>query len=242
MSALRERLNTLKTRLEEVENTPSELTKDALLAELREFYDMVKNVDTNASVQPVTEVVIEEQKEEEVAEDPEPQPQPTPVAEAAEAEPEQESTVVEPMAEVNETIEAVSDGIDKDEEPMEAVTEPVGIKKPLIADAETAEKPNDERILAGQLSRKPLEDLRTGIPLNEKFGIIRNLFKGNASDYGDAVLKLNNAASTTEMQHYLDLLQQRFGWDLQSEAYQMFSVYVERKMLTLQTSDANADQ
>ena len=79
-------------------------------------------------------------------------------------------------------------------------------------------------------------------PLNVKFGIIRALFKGNASDYGDAVLKLNNAASKTEMQHYLDLLQQRFGWDTNSEAYQEFSVYVERKMLTLEALDANADQ
>lgn len=241
MSALRERLNTLKTRLEEVENTPSELTKDALLAELREFYDMVKNVDTNTSFQrAVAEAVAEEPKEEETAEEPEPQP--TPVAEAVNEESETEPSVVEAAAEVEETLEAVSDGNDRVEEPKENVVQTEEVKRPLIANAETAEKPNDERILAGQLSRKPLEDLRTGIPLNEKFGIIRNLFKGNASDYGDAVLKLNNAASTTEMQHYLDLLQQRFGWDLQSEAYQMFSVYVERKMLTLQTSDANADQ
>ena len=112
----------------------------------------------------------------------------------------------------------------------------------LIGAIEESEKPNDDGILAGQLGKKPLEDLRTGIPLNEKFGIIRGLFAGNASDFGDAVLKLNNAASVNEMKHYLEIMQQRFGWDLESDSYQTFSVYVERKMMTHQLSNANADQ
>ena len=78
--------------------------------------------------------------------------------------------------------------------------------------------------------------------MNEKFGIIRNLFKGNASDFGDAVLKLNNAPSAKELSHYLDLLKQRFEWDERDEAYQNFVGYVERKKLTLQPSNADSDQ
>lgn len=239
MSELSERLNKVMNRLEELEITPSELTKDSLLSDLRDLYDAVKNLDVTAVVESVSDTTVEEPKVEEQPEEPEPQAAPVPVAETVqeEIEPEQEKPMIEPAVEVVEAPEA-----ETFEQPMTEVTEaPVAEKKPLIGNEEKAGKSTDEKILAGQLSRKPLEDLRTGIPLNEKFGIIRGLFKGNASDFGDAVLKLNNAVSTTEMKHYLDLLQQRFGWDVESEAYATFSVYVERKMLTLQTSDANAD-
>jgi hypothetical protein len=229
MSVLTEQLKKLKNRLEELENTPSELTKDALLADVRGFYDAVKalsvdeEVEVPAAPKQAPEVVASEQ-----IDAPQETVEQAPVAEELpepEVEPEPVAVVEIPEAEV--------------EQPA---TESVAEKPSMIGNNDAMPKANDEKILAGQLGRKPLEDLRTGIPLNEKFGIIRGLFKGNASDYGDAVLKLNNAASKTEMQHYLDLLKQRFGWDVDSEAYQEFSVYVERKMLTLEALDANADQ
>lgn len=242
MSELSERLNMVTNRLEELERVPSELTKDSLLAELRELYDTVKNLDTARASEPAAEQVLEEPKVEEKPEDPEPQPAPTPVAEMAQAEPEPEEPAVESMAEAEEAPGSMPAAEPATEDFETSFSEPMAKKRPLIGNDEKTDKSSDEKILAGQLSKKPLEDLRTGIPLNEKFGIIRSLFKGNASDYGDAVLKLNNAASSTEMNHYIDLLQQRFGWDLESDAYQIFSGYVGRKMLTLQTSDVNADQ
>ena len=55
------------------------------------------------------------------------------------------------------------------------------------------------------------------------------------------MLKLNNAANAKEMKHYLDLLSARFEWDDRTEAYQSFIGYVERKMLTLQPSNADTD-
>ena len=238
MSELSERLNQLKSRLEELENTPSELAKDALLADVRAFYDAVKNAEVTSAVQPVAEEPLQEPKGVEKTEEPEL---------ATEAEVEMPTAPVMTSvaeAEPEPTPELI---VEKEEAPSpepvaEATEEPTAKKSSMIGNAEDAPKANDEKILAGQLSRKPLEDLRTGIPLNEKFGIIRGLFKGNASDFGDAVLKLNNAATPSEMQHYLDLLKQRFGWDLESEAYQTFSVYVQRKMLTLETLDTDADQ
>jgi hypothetical protein len=105
-----------------------------------------------------------------------------------------------------------------------------------------AEKSNDDTILAGKLNRKPVSDLRSAIPLNEKFGIIRNLFGGNASDFGDAVLKLNNSRSPEELKHYFQLLTQRKGWDMESESYQIFLDYVDRRSSSISASDANTDQ
>lgn len=212
-------------RVDEFENHSSELTKDALLAELRSFYDLAKNHPVNKVSETVEEqpVPVAEVSPEPVA------PTPEPVAETTIEEPVAEEPTPEP-----ELIE---------EKEVQSAQAPVVAeeKKPLIGKEEEA-KPLDEKILAGQLSRKPLEDLTTGIPLNEKFGIIRGLFQGNATDYGDAVLKLNNAASSTEMQHYMSLLEQRYGWDTESKPYQAFLVFVSRKMLTLETSDTNSNQ
>jgi hypothetical protein len=245
MSELSEQLNKLMNRMEELEKTPSELTKDSLLADLRDLYDSVKRVDVSVlpatEPEPAVEQTIETSKpiEKEVLEE----PLPTPVVEPVEQKPEAATAPVQEElqeeAQPETTIENEEPPIvDKVEEKENTTPE----KKPLIGKEEPENKDSNEKILAGQLSKKPLEDLRTGIPLNEKFGIIRGLFKGNASDYGDAVLKLNNAANASEMNHYLDLLEQRFDWDRDSDAYQTFSVYVERKKLTLETSDANTDK
>lgn len=242
MSELSEQLNKLMNRIEELEKTPSELTKDSLLADLRDLYDAVKRVDVSGlqttkpenavaqsteTTQPVEKEVLEE-------------PLPTPVVETVEQKPEATNPLQEESLEETQT-ETTSE---KEETPIVDKVEENNTpeRKPLIGKEELENKDSNEKILAGQLSKKPLEDLRTGIPLNEKFGIIRGLFKGNASDYGDAVLKLNNAANTSEMKHYLGLLEQRFDWDRDSDAYQTFSVYVERKMLTLETLDANTDK
>ena len=227
MSELIEQLQKVNNSVDEFENNPSELTKDALLAELRNFYDVVKGAETKR-VDPV------------VAQKPMVESAPTPVTELV--------TAPEPVVEVvEETLEPQveqTQSTDEEvvaEEPAVAETSNEAPEKAPFIGKEEEPKQLDEKILAGQLSRKPLEDLTTGIPLNEKFGIIRGLFNGNATDYGDAVLKLNNAISTTEMEHYMSLLKQRYGWDTESKPYQSFLVFVSRKMLTLETSDSNAD-
>lgn len=231
MSELKNRLSKLNERVEELEKNPSELTKDNLLAEVRAFYDVVKAAELQTAQLPIVEEVT---TPEPVAE--------TPAEPVAEVEPEPEPEVVpEPIAEVKEeTVEPTPEPVAVAEVPK--VETPAPKREPLIGKADGNAEGDDRNILAGKLNHKPLEDLRSGIPLNEKFGIIRSLFKGNASDFGDAVLKLNNAASSEEMEHYLTLLGQRFGWDQESEAYRSFYVYVERKMMTLQPSDANSNK
>jgi hypothetical protein len=155
---------------------------------------------------------------------------------------EPEPVVVEPALIVKPVAEKPMPEKAAEEPKTEPIQEKAAVKKPMIGKEDVRADAADHNTLGGQLNRTPLQDLRSGIPLNEKFGMIRTLFKGNASDFGDAVLKLNNAANANEMKHYLRLLEQRFGWDVESEAYQSFYVYIERKMLTLQTSNANSDQ
>ena len=220
----------MNERANELDETPSELAKDALLADLRAFYDEVKGLKVK------TKKVVAKK-----APAPKPVVVPEPVAEVTPA----------PVAEVVPEL-VVEVAPEPKEEVVEKVPEPVAevpakkeaskpAKEPMIADNKAEEGDNDEKILAGQFNKSPLKDLRSGIPLNEKFGIIRNLFKGNASDFGDAVLKLNNAANAKEVGHYMELLAQRFDWDTDSEAYKSFNGYVERKKLTLQPSNTDAD-
>jgi len=52
MNELDDQLNKIVDRVNELENNPSELTKDALLAEIRGFYDAVKNVPFKAVSKP----------------------------------------------------------------------------------------------------------------------------------------------------------------------------------------------
>lgn len=257
MSDLKDQLNKLNQRVDELEKNPSELTKDALLAEVRAFYDSVKNAEVKpaakpakstsvvkevAAVEPVIQpkAVQEGKAPEPVVEAPKPVAEvPNPVAE----KPEPVAQVQEPVIEIPKKVveESVAEVKAVVEAPV-AEEKPKAKKEPMIGKEEPASKAADKKILAGKFNQEPLADLRSGIPLNEKFGIIRNLFKGNASDFGDAVLKLNNAANAKEMKHYLDLLAARFEWDDRTEAYQSFMGYVERKILTLQPSNADADQ
>ena len=250
MSELKDQLNKLNERVEELETNPSELTKDALLAEVRAFYDAVKNAEVKAVAKapkpaPIAkEVVAPELVVEAIPVKEERQPEPVAVAPAPVAEaPKPVAEVPEPIAEAPKKMveEPVAEAKPVAEAPV-VEEKPKAKKEPMIGKAEPVSKTADKKILAGQFNQEPLADLRSGIPLNEKFGIIRNLFKGNASDFGDAVLKLNNAANAKEMAHYIELLTQRFEWDDRTEAYQSFMGYVERKMLTLKPSNADTDQ
>jgi hypothetical protein len=240
MSKLKDQLNKLDEREEELENNPSELAKDALLSEVIAFYDVIKNTPVKIATKTSKPVTIT--KEQSVSK---------PV-EVVEAKPVKEEKEPEQVAEkVKEPVfEKVKEPVA--ETPKEVVAEPVveipeaeekpaTKKEPLIGKDESGTKASDKKILAGQFNKEPLADLRSGIPLNEKFGIIRNLFKGNASDFGDAVLKLNNAANAKEMTHYLELLSQRFEWDVTSEAYTNFIGYVNRKMMSLEPSNSDTD-
>jgi hypothetical protein len=251
MSELNTQLKRLNERVEELVNNPSELTKDALLAQTRAFYDVVKEMQYEAEVAPAPKVAKPKVAPAPVAvAEPTPAPTPEPVVEEPKAAPvaKKEKPVVEVIEEkVSEPVKAevaapVVEEIVQVAEEKIVEEKPKTKKEPLIGKEEPKKEDGDKKILAGQFNKAPLADLRSGIPLNEKFGIIRNLFKGNASDFGDAVLKLNNAVNAKEMTHYMDLLSQRFNWDDSSEAYQNFVGYVERKKLSLQPSNADSDQ
>jgi len=221
MSELNKQLSEVTSRLKELENDRSNLIKDQVLADLRRLYDSVSSMDVDSAPEPIAEVpkpvAVEKPVETE-----------EPVVEAVAEEPEPE---LDPEATITELHEKVEQ-------------EPKTDEKPLVdqLDTDNNESDSDEGILAGMLNKTPLADLSTAIPLNEKFGIIRNLFNGNASDFADAILKLNNAKSAEEMQHYLELLGKRMSWTEETEYYKIFWGYVDRRMMAASKSNANSNQ
>jgi hypothetical protein len=236
MSTLDSQLQRISESIAHLNDQPSAMARDLLLQALRECYDEVLQVPLAAATQhsparkepqivapvvaePVAQITVE------------PVHIPAPVV-AREPEP-----VVEEIPEV-----AAPAAVEVEAEPAPAPTPPVAQSSAENNHkAVKTEQANNDAILAGKLNRKPIADLQSGIPLNEKFGIIRNLFAGNASDFGDAVLKLNNSRSPEELKHYFQLLTQRRGWDMEQESYHVFLDYVDRKASTLAVSDTHTD-
>lgn len=240
MSDLQTAWTRLNEKLNNLDQHPSALTKDAVLAELRYFYDQVSALSVPAA--PVVKAVAAPAVPivEPVTATPTPvAPEPEPVVEVT---PEPTPVVAVEQPKVEEVVAPAPEPLVETPMAQAAPEKPKAETKPAAEKTSEPEPDPDRNILAGKLNRSPLSDLRTGIPLNEKFGIIRNLFNGNASDYGDAVLKLNNAASAKEMQHYFNLLSQRLEWDLEGESYRMLASYVERRTLAFVPSNAEADQ
>jgi hypothetical protein len=236
MNGLKEHHQRITERMQHLMQQPSALGRDMLLEELRRCYDMVLTMPLTVE-KPVVEA---------------PKATPQPAVEAASAphsvahplEPAQpEIPIVAPIVEtataaMNAQVEEEPAQVETEALPEPPKTE-VGVPKPELVEsaprlAVKAEKENNEAILAGKLNNKPIADLRSGIPLNEKFGIIRNLFAGNASDFGDAVLKLNSFENVNELKQHFQFLTQRKDWDMESESYQIFLSYVERKAGTLE--------
>lgn len=68
------------------------------------------------------------------------------------------------------------------------------------------------RRLSDELQRKPLEDLRVSIGLNERFAIINELFGGNQQGFYAAIDTLNNASSFEAAESALGQLSAENGW------------------------------
>jgi len=241
MNGLKEHHQRITERMQHLMQQPSAMGRDLLLEELRRCYDMVLTmpltlekpiVEVPKTVpEPVIEAVIAPAPpaEPEIVPEPEPTPEPvvppTPVAATEVAEAPVEEVIAPPKPPV--TPFTGSSIISGSSAPKPKIEE-----SPRVATAKP-ERENNEAILAGKLNNKPISDLRSGIPLNEKFGIIRNLFAGNASDFGDAVLKLNSALSVSELKTQFQLMAERRAWDTENESYQIFMNYVDRKAESL---------
>ncbi len=89
----------------------------------------------------------------------------------------------------------------------------------------------EQKNVAGKIPKKPINDLKQAIGINEKFNFINELFKGSLQDYNVAINELNNAQNWELAQELLSILSQKYNWAENLEASNKFGDLIIRKFL-----------
>jgi hypothetical protein len=92
------------------------------------------------------------------------------------------------------------------------------------------EKSGESQLVMAHLKLKPIDDLKSGIGLNEKFLFIRELFGNDHMAYAEAIEKLNQADGIAAAEQVLaeDILPKQ-QWDLDTEAALSFLHLIYRR-------------
>lgn len=92
------------------------------------------------------------------------------------------------------------------------------------------ERSGESQLVMAHLKLKPIEDLKSGIGLNEKFLFIRELFSNDHMAYAEAIEKLNQANGIAAAEQVLaeDILP-KHQWDLETEAALSFLHLIYRR-------------
>jgi len=96
--------------------------------------------------------------------------------------------------------------------------------------AEVLRQSGDKDLILTHLKLKPIQDLKSGIGLNEKFLFIRELFQNDHQAYADAVEALNSSLDLDRAEAYIaNELLPRYGWELEKEALLNFLHLILRR-------------
>jgi hypothetical protein len=95
------------------------------------------------------------------------------------------------------------------------------------------ERSGNSHLVMAHLKLKPIDDLKSGIGLNEKFLFIRELFGNDHLAYADAIEKLNAAPTLAAAEKILaaEVLPHQ-QWDLETEAALSFLHLIFRRFAT----------
>ncbi|MFN3530236.1 MAG: hypothetical protein ACK417_09990 [Bacteroidia bacterium] len=92
------------------------------------------------------------------------------------------------------------------------------------------EKTGDSQLVMAHLKLKPIQDLKSGIGLNEKFLFIRELFNNDHMAYAEAIEKLNGAQDLATAEDFLgNVLLPKYQWDIETEASMNFLHLIFRR-------------
>jgi hypothetical protein len=144
------------------------------------------------------------------------------------------------MPEEKKTVAAPKEQPEKKEEPTpeaKAKPEPPKPGKEILAEKirpadyhpinETLAQQKKTTVdVAGKWQTAPLENIASGIGLNDRFLYIRELFQGDGALYDAAVKQLDAAES---LDHALSFIDKHFGWNKDEETVQKFFGLVYRR-------------
>ena len=90
---------------------------------------------------------------------------------------------------------------------------------------------NEPMSLMDKLKKSKIHDLKTAIPLNQKFIFMNYLFEGENSTYNDSIEKLNSFPDIHAARTYLKELAYIYNWNYEEEAVIQFIEMIERRYL-----------
>jgi hypothetical protein len=96
--------------------------------------------------------------------------------------------------------------------------------------AEVLNQSGDKDLILTHLKLKPIQDLKSGIGLNEKFLFIRELFENDHQAYAQAVDALNSRENIEDAEAFIaNELLPRYGWEMEKEALLNFLHLILRR-------------
>lgn len=188
----------------------------------------VAEIEAEENTEPVEEPIVEEHTEEiyETSVDAET------VDEVAAEEPAIEEKTVEvapevvPEPAVAETPATPAEPIRQEPEPEKVITlgEQLGqSRQSSLNDRFASNKPAE-----GSYGLKPISDIKSSIPLGERFLFTRTLFSGSGALFESTVAALNGMSSMEEAEGYI---RANFNWDMESSTVADFMNIVHRRYL-----------
>ena len=188
----------------------------------------VAEIEAEENTEPVEEPIVEEHTEEtyETSVDAET------VDEVAAEEPAIDEKTVEvapevvPEPAVAETSATPAEPIRQEPEPEKVITlgEQLGqSRQSSLNDRFASNKPAE-----GSYGLKPISDIKSSIPLGERFLFTRTLFSGSGALFESTVAALNGMSSIEEAEGYI---RANFNWDMESSTVTDFMNIVRRRYL-----------
>ena len=205
-----------------VETFDSTVMEEPVEEAITDETEEVAEIEAEENTEPVEEPIVEEHTEEiyETSVDAET------VDEVAAEEPaiEEKAIEVEPEA-VPEPI-TIAEPIRQETEPEKVITlgEQLGqSRQSSLNDRFASNKPAE-----GSYGLKPISDIKSSIPLGERFLFTRTLFSGSGALFESTVAALNGMSSMEEAEGYI---RANFNWDMESSTVADFMNIVRRRYL-----------
>ncbi len=84
--------------------------------------------------------------------------------------------------------------------------------------------------IAGRLGNSPIKDLHQAIGLNEKFGFINELFRGDQSLYNRSIKTINDCKDLQEALYWINReLKIKLGWPEENKTVQRFYTLIRKR-------------
>lgn len=136
----------------------------------------------------------------------------------------EEPVAQEPVVEAQQNVEAKPIEQEKSEPTHITLGEQLGqSRQSSLNDKFASNKPAE-----GSFGLKPISDIKSAIPLGERFRFTRMLFSGNGVAFDSTIATLNGMSSIEEADNYV---RTNFSWDMESPVVVDFMNIVRRRYL-----------